>query len=266
MATGTGNGTFQPIMILVGTRLGIDRVNPVYWEALKASLQMPQSLGIAGGRPSSSHYFIGVQGNNYFYLDPHSTRPALPFHEHPSAYTVEDIESCHTRRLRRLNITEMDPSMLIAFLIKDENDWHDWRSRIARSADPGQGQEGARGKAVIHIADTEPIDMQGKGSERPGAVDEVEILSEDEEEDADGVKVDVEESDNGRVEALDDLERSTINKAEPLDDGDGVEIALEQSNPSVTTATDEGDGVKIDLAGSDLERSDATDESDGVKV
>jgi cysteine protease ATG4 len=39
---------FKPTLILVGTRLGLDTITPVYWEALKASLQMPQSLGIAG--------------------------------------------------------------------------------------------------------------------------------------------------------------------------------------------------------------------------
>lgn len=42
------NGNFQPTLVLVGTRLGIDKINPVYWEALKASLQMKQSIGIAG--------------------------------------------------------------------------------------------------------------------------------------------------------------------------------------------------------------------------
>lgn len=41
-------GTFTPTLILVGTRLGIDRVTPVYAESLKASLQMSQSIGIAG--------------------------------------------------------------------------------------------------------------------------------------------------------------------------------------------------------------------------
>ena len=40
--------TFHPTVILVGTRLGIDKITPVYWEALVASLQMPQSIGIAG--------------------------------------------------------------------------------------------------------------------------------------------------------------------------------------------------------------------------
>ena len=39
---------FTPTLILVGTRLGIDKVNPVYYEALGASLKMPQSIGIAG--------------------------------------------------------------------------------------------------------------------------------------------------------------------------------------------------------------------------
>ncbi len=39
---------FHPTLILVGTRLGIEKITPVYWEALIASLQMPQSVGIAG--------------------------------------------------------------------------------------------------------------------------------------------------------------------------------------------------------------------------
>ena len=39
---------FTPTLILVNTRLGLDKITPVYWEALKCSLQMPQSIGIAG--------------------------------------------------------------------------------------------------------------------------------------------------------------------------------------------------------------------------
>ena len=42
------DGNFRPTLILVGTRLGIDKITPVYWDSLKASLQMPQSVGIAG--------------------------------------------------------------------------------------------------------------------------------------------------------------------------------------------------------------------------
>ena len=258
---------FIPTMVLVNTRLGIDRVTPAYWEALKASLQLPQSLGVAGGRPTSSHYFIGVQGNNFFYLDPHQTRPALPFHADPSAYSNEDIDSCHTRRLRRLNITDMDPSMLIAFLIKDEDDWKDWRSRISHSHHPTQANEGGRAKAVIHIADKEPANLPGKGCERAGALDEVEILSdEDDEEDRDGVKINVDDSDNGRVESLDDLEQSNISYSEQIDDGGGTNNDLVLSSTSSLNASDEGDGVKIELGRSEMSNSSMIDDIDGVKV
>ena len=43
-----GDEEWVPTLILVGTRLGIDKITPVYWEALKSALQMPQSIGIAG--------------------------------------------------------------------------------------------------------------------------------------------------------------------------------------------------------------------------
>ncbi|TVY36023.1 putative cysteine protease [Lachnellula subtilissima] len=163
--------TFKPTLILVGTRLGLDKVTPVYWEALKTSLQMPQSIGIAGGQPSSSHYFIGVQGPYFFYLDPHQTRPALPLPAKLEGYTQEDMDSCHTRRLRRIHIKEMDPSMLIAFLIRDENDWKDWRQAV---------QE-VQGKAVIHVADQDPAGL-GLAGERHGAIDEVETFDDEDDD------------------------------------------------------------------------------------
>lgn len=42
------SGYIRPTLILLGTRLGIDHITPVYWDALKAALQCPQSVGIAG--------------------------------------------------------------------------------------------------------------------------------------------------------------------------------------------------------------------------
>jgi hypothetical protein len=55
IARGDG-GTFHPTLILVGTRLGIDKVTPVYWDALIAALQLPQSVGIAGYLPGVFSY------------------------------------------------------------------------------------------------------------------------------------------------------------------------------------------------------------------
>jgi cysteine protease ATG4 len=42
------NGKTIPVLILLGLRLGIEQVTSVYWDGLRAALQYPQSVGIAG--------------------------------------------------------------------------------------------------------------------------------------------------------------------------------------------------------------------------
>ena len=62
--------------------------------------------------------------------------------------------------------------MLIAFLIRDDNDWKEWRRAV---------QE-VQGKAVIQIADEDPT-LHGIDAEREGAIDEVETFDDDEDDD-----------------------------------------------------------------------------------
>lgn len=88
------------------------------------------------------------------------------------------MDSCHTRRLRRLHLGEIDPSMLIGFLIKSEDEWVEWRRSIKH----------VQGKAVISVTDRAAVSSAGPGS--GGLVDEVEALS-DEEEGGDGVVVSI---------------------------------------------------------------------------
>ncbi|KAI2786760.1 putative cysteine protease atg4 [Penicillium oxalicum] len=157
------NGSIQPTLILMGVRLGIDQVTSVYWDGLQAALQYPQSVGIAGGRPSASHYFVGAQDSHLFFLDPHFTRPALPYRPE-GGYSAEESDTCHTRRLRRIHIKDMDPSMLIGFLIQDDADWTDWKSRL----------QSTPGKPIIHLTTGEaPVDA---GHGRREALNEVEVL------------------------------------------------------------------------------------------
>ncbi|KAF8533451.1 hypothetical protein BDD12DRAFT_946536 [Trichophaea hybrida] len=165
------DGVFNPTLLLVVTRLGLDSTNPLYYEALKATVQMPQSIGIAGGRPSSSHYFIGVQGDYLFYLDPHVVRPALRRRTSPEEYTAEEVGTCHTMRLRRLHVRDVDPSMMFAFLIRDENEWQAWR----------RGVKEVQGRAVVTVADCEPMN-DSSGVVREEAIAEVISESEGEEE------------------------------------------------------------------------------------
>jgi cysteine protease ATG4 len=120
------------------------------------------------GRPSASHYFIGVQGSSFFFLDPHHTRPALSYRHREQTLSIEEIDSCHTRKLRRLHVEKMDPSMLIGFLIRTEEDWQDWKRRVMST----------QGAPIIHVSD---IDIETSSpSERASALDEVEALDDDE--------------------------------------------------------------------------------------
>ncbi|EIW75969.1 hypothetical protein CONPUDRAFT_111807 [Coniophora puteana RWD-64-598 SS2] len=75
----------RAVLVLFGIRLGINGVNPIYYDTIKGLFEIPQSVGIAGGRPSSSYYFMGVQGDNLIYLDPHHARPAIPLRPLPEA-------------------------------------------------------------------------------------------------------------------------------------------------------------------------------------
>lgn len=45
---GDETGRIQPTLILLGLRLGIEHITSVYWDGLRAALQFPQSVGIAG--------------------------------------------------------------------------------------------------------------------------------------------------------------------------------------------------------------------------
>lgn len=99
---------------------------------LQSIFTFPQCIGIAGGRPSSSYYFVASQGDHLFYLDPHYTRPAVAL-EHTTVATPEDdpLATFHCDRIRKMPLSSMDPSMLVGFLCETEDDWLDLKSRIA---------------------------------------------------------------------------------------------------------------------------------------
>ncbi|KAI0294162.1 hypothetical protein BC826DRAFT_352534 [Russula brevipes] len=86
----------RAVVVLIGIRLGLDGVNPIYYDTIKALYAFPQSIGIAGGRPSSSYYFVGSQADNLFYLDPHHTRTAIPLRLPP--HTAERERAIPTRQ------------------------------------------------------------------------------------------------------------------------------------------------------------------------
>jgi len=47
-----------------------------------------------------------------------------------TGYTAADLKTFHCDRVRKMPLSGLDPSMLIGFLCKDEEDWIDFRRRV----------------------------------------------------------------------------------------------------------------------------------------
>ena len=47
-----------------------------------------------------------------------------------TAYSATELNTFHCDRVRKMPLSGMDPSMLIGFLCRDENDWLDLKRRI----------------------------------------------------------------------------------------------------------------------------------------
>ncbi|KAJ2095676.1 Cysteine protease atg4 [Coemansia sp. S142-1] len=127
---------FKPTLILVASMLGIDRVNPVYYPFIQASLTLPQSAGVAGGRPSSALYFAGFQGDELLYLDPHFTRPAVA-RRSDDRYSQSDLASYSCNVPRRIALNRLDPCMVFGYYCGTLESLIDLRSRIELLADDG---------------------------------------------------------------------------------------------------------------------------------
>lgn len=81
------------------------------------------------GRPNSSLYFVGLQGDELVYMDPHFSRAALET-KHVAEYSDADLDTYHCTIPRKIHISHLDPSMLLGFYCKTEQEFNAFCERI----------------------------------------------------------------------------------------------------------------------------------------
>uniref|UniRef100_A0A6B2LQF5 Cysteine protease n=1 Tax=Arcella intermedia TaxID=1963864 RepID=A0A6B2LQF5_9EUKA len=111
---------------MIPVRLGTDKISPVYLPHIKYILASKFSVGIIGGKPRASLYFIGYQGDYVIYLDPHFVQPAVP-----KDLRKEDFETYQCKVPLKMPLADIDPSLAIGFFIKTEQDFEEfieWQS------------------------------------------------------------------------------------------------------------------------------------------
>lgn len=113
-----------PGVLFIQLRLGLTKMNPLYFNALRKSFRFKNSLGIIGGRPNHALYLIGYTNDDIIYLDPHSTQQYIDLDSTEDG--IPDDLTYHCACPEKMSIDRLDPSLALCFYFQDENDFDSW--------------------------------------------------------------------------------------------------------------------------------------------
>ncbi|PSN56082.1 Cysteine protease ATG4C [Blattella germanica] len=114
----------KSLILLVPLRLGAEKLNAVYAPQLTYFLTLETCIGIIGGRPKHSLYFVGFQDDKLIHLDPHYCQEVVDVW-HPDF----PLWSFHCRSPRKMNLMKLDPSCCIGFYFKSLEEYESFRQK-----------------------------------------------------------------------------------------------------------------------------------------
>jgi len=96
-ASNASHSSFTPCILLISVRLGGEELNEIYVDSLKMFLELDICIGIIGGKPKHSLYFLGYQGDKVIYLDPHFCQPTINVYSNSDKKQQQQLSSSLTQ-------------------------------------------------------------------------------------------------------------------------------------------------------------------------
>eukprot|EP00347_Sterkiella_histriomuscorum_P012007 403370248 len=124
------------VLVIVNVRLGLQKIDPIYHQIIVKYMQMPQFVGLVGGKPNKAFYFFGhiidldTNKVKLMFLDPHKVQDYTYDVETSYDLDVKEQAKFHTTEARLLKIKELDTCLGFGFLIKSLQDFNQFKTLL----------------------------------------------------------------------------------------------------------------------------------------
>ena len=119
------------LLLIINMRLGVDSINPEYFDAFCDDLRSENCVGALGGHPSRALYFVGTfldsSGSKVIALDPHVTHPSLTDDDRSEDFPSSEFQNLiHSNTFLGANLQDLDATVSFGFYFKDAEAFRSW--------------------------------------------------------------------------------------------------------------------------------------------
>lgn len=199
-------GIPRSVLVLIPQRLGPhSTIAPAFYQSFLRCFNLPSTLGVVGGKPKASLYFVGYQDDNVFYLDPHVVQPA---------YVSDDTAGNIMGPRGTTKLSSVDSSVLLCFVFHGIEEFQVWEQEF---------------KANIHSLTEYPLFEIGKAPSIQDLEDDDLMYMDDTPEEGKIDPATAENPSRGSSCQTKELQRGDVNSRNP----DGFRLDKEKNLPGL---------------------------------